>query len=79
MTQGPWARPQNGEGSSNDSPGEHGLGLMAPGEVAMILHVDANTVARWSNHSRLRAVRTPGGHRRYYTEDVLEIARSGGY
>jgi excisionase family DNA binding protein len=53
------------------------LGLMTPGEVAAILHVDANTVARWSNDGKLRAVRTPGGHRRYYAVEVLEIARNG--
>jgi excisionase family DNA binding protein len=54
-----------------------GLGLMTPGEVAAVLHVDANTVARWSDHGKLRAVRTPGGHRRYYAAEVLQIARTG--
>jgi excisionase family DNA binding protein len=53
------------------------LGLLTPGEVAGILHVDANTVARWSNSGKLSAVRTPGGHRRYYTREVLELARRG--
>jgi excisionase family DNA binding protein len=64
------ARPDNAGGVS-------ALGLMTPGEVAAILHVDANTVARWSNDGKLRAVRTPGGHRRYYAVEVLEIARNG--
>ncbi len=53
------------------------LGLMTPGEVAGILHVDANTVARWANGGKLRAVRTPGGHRRYYAREVLQLARQG--
>lgn len=51
------------------------LGLMTPGEVASILHVDANTVARWSDKGRFRSVRTPGGHRRYFAADVLDLAR----
>jgi excisionase family DNA binding protein len=50
---------------------------MSPGEVAAVLHVDANTVARWSDNGKLRAVRTPGGHRRYYADDVMDMARSG--
>jgi excisionase family DNA binding protein len=54
------------------------LGLLTPGEVAAILHVDANTVARWSNEGRLRAIRTPGGHRRYPASEVLSLARSNG-
>jgi len=53
------------------------LGLMTPAEVAAILHVDANTVARWSNGGKLQAVRTPGGHRRYYASEVLRLARRG--
>jgi excisionase family DNA binding protein len=53
------------------------LGLMTPAEVAAILHVDANTVARWANGGKLRAVRTPGGHRRYYATEVLRLARRG--
>lgn len=53
------------------------LGLLTPAEVAGILHVDPNTVARWSDSGKLRAVRTPGGHRRYYTVEVLDLARRG--
>jgi excisionase family DNA binding protein len=48
---------------------------MTPGEVAAVLHVDANTIARWADSGKLRAVRTPGGHRRYYTSDVLDLLR----
>jgi excisionase family DNA binding protein len=53
------------------------LGLLTPGEVASLLHVDANTVARWCNEGRLRAIRTPGGHRRYPVSEVLRLARRG--
>jgi excisionase family DNA binding protein len=66
----------NANGGRKSSDGDD-LGLMTPGEVAAILHVDANTVARWSNNGKLRAVRTPGGHRRYYAFEVLAMARSG--
>jgi excisionase family DNA binding protein len=50
---------------------------MTPGEVASVLHVDPNTVARWSDNGKLRALRTPGGHRRYFSAEVVEIARNG--
>ena len=43
--------------------GRSTLGLMTPGEVAALLHVDINTVARWSDEGKFRNVRTPGGHR----------------
>lgn len=49
--------------------------LMTPAEVAGILHVDANTLARWSKVGKLTAVRTPGGHRRYLRAEVLNLAR----
>ncbi len=78
MTHGYFAHAQNGE-NIGDGTADNGLGLMTPGEVATVLHVDANTVARWSNNGRLRAVRTLGGHRRYYADEVLAIARSGRY
>ncbi len=49
--------------------------LMTPAEVAGILHVDANTLARWANEGKLTAVRTPGGHRRYLRSEVLSLVR----
>ena len=51
--------------------------LMTPGEVAVILHVDANTLARWADLGKIQAVRTPGGHRRYVAAEVHELARRG--
>ncbi len=50
-------------------------GLLTPGEVAVMLDVDANTAARWSERGHFRNVRTPGGHRRYVAADVLAFAR----
>ncbi len=48
--------------------------LLTPGQVAALLHVDPRTVTRWAAAGRLRAVRTPGGHRRYFRSEVLAIA-----
>lgn len=42
--------------------------LLTPGEVAELFRVDPKTVTRWTN---LPSCKTPGGHRRYYKEDVL--------
>jgi excisionase family DNA binding protein len=52
--------------------------LMTPGEVANLFRVHVSTVARWATEGRLRAIVTPGGHRRYRREDVEELfGRSG--
>jgi len=66
--------PSDGRGRADEA---DPLGLMTPAEVAAILHVDANTVARWSDGGKLHAMRTPGGHRRYYASEVLRLARRG--
>ncbi|HET7389147.1 MAG TPA: BldC family transcriptional regulator [Nocardioidaceae bacterium] len=47
------------------------LGLMSPSEVSALFHVDAKTVARWSEQGKLHAIRTLGGHRRYMASEVL--------
>lgn len=44
--------------------------LMTPAEVAQAFHVDPKTVTRWAVAGRLRSVRTPGGHRRYFKAEV---------
>lgn len=53
--------------------------LMTPGEVAVMLRVDPKTVTRWAaaNPPKIRSIRTPGGHRRFYTEDVWKIVAGG--
>ena len=65
--------------AQNEGMDVDGLGLLTPGEVAALLHVDANTVARWSNEGRVRSVRTPGGHRRYPVSEVLRLARGSAF
>ena len=47
--------------------------LLTPGEVASLLRVDPKTVTRWAAAGRLRSVRTPGGHRRFFGADVIRI------
>lgn len=42
-----------------------------------MLRVDPATVARWARTGRLRVVRTPGGHRRYFRADIEAILRVG--
>jgi excisionase family DNA binding protein len=43
---------------------------MTPAEVAAVFHVSAKTVTRWAQAGRIRSIRTPGGHRRFYQADV---------
>jgi len=52
--------------------------LMTPGEVADLFKVDPKTVTRWAATRKLRSVRTPGGHRRYYRDEVVAMARGEG-
>lgn len=47
--------------------------LMTPGEVATLFRVDPKTVTRWASAGKLRSVPTPGGHRRFYREDIAEM------
>lgn len=47
--------------------------LLTPGEVGIILRVDAKTVSRWAADGRLRSIRTPGGQRRFYEADITAI------
>jgi excisionase family DNA binding protein len=53
--------------------------LLTPGEVAEMLDVDPKTVTRRANAGKLASFRTPGGHRRFYEDEVkamLDPARS---
>lgn len=44
--------------------------LMTPGEVADKFRVDAKTVTRWAEKGLIRAIRTPGGHNRFFEEEI---------
>lgn len=47
--------------------------LMTPGEVAAAMRCDPKSVSRWARAGKLRSIRTPGGHRRFYAEDVRAL------
>lgn len=53
--------------------------LLTPGEVATLFRVDPKTVTRWAAAGRIRSIRTPGGHRRFYEDEVLVLMEAGGY
>jgi excisionase family DNA binding protein len=50
-------------------------GLLTPKEMAAMMQVHSQTVRKWEKRGYIRAVRTPGGHRRYYLEDAEAILR----
>jgi excisionase family DNA binding protein len=52
--------------------------LMTPGEVAKIFRVDPKTVTRWATAGKLRFTRTPGGHVRFYKDEIMEMAEGTG-
>ena len=47
--------------------------LLTPAEVAAMFRVDPKTVTRWANAGKLSAVRTLGGHRRFYEGEVRSL------
>lgn len=48
---------------------------LTPGEVADLLMVSSAAVRRWAAEGALKALTTPGGHRRFLPEDVAAFAR----
>lgn len=49
------------------------VALLTPAEVAVLFRVDPKTVTRWARAGKLQAVRTLGGHRRYYETEVRAL------
>lgn len=49
---------------------------MTPAEVARLFRVDPKTVTRWAMAGKIRSIRTPGGHRRFFETDVKELLNS---
>ncbi len=50
------------------------------GEASQALGVDASTLRGWTDAGRIRAYRTPGGHRRYRQDDLaafLQLQQQG--
>ena len=51
--------------------------LLTCREVAARFRVNPKTVSRWERAGKLRAIRTLGGHRRFYRSDIERtIARA---
>ena len=46
------------------------------GEACRLLQVNEATFRQWADHGHLRVYRTPGGHRRFYRDDVLALTKS---
>lgn len=46
------------------------------GEASKFLGVDESTLRAWTDAGRLRAFRTPGGHRRYRRDDLSAFVQS---
>jgi excisionase family DNA binding protein len=51
--------------------------LLTPGEVAAMFRVDPKTVTKWAKAGKLDSIRTPGGIRRYYRDQVEAFLRGG--
>lgn len=47
--------------------------LYRVGEVAEIFRVDVRTVERWQDAGKLKGVRTPGGHRRFFESEIRKF------
>jgi excisionase family DNA binding protein len=58
-----------------DEPGAPRAEYLSRAEVAEILGVSANTVARWAREGRIPCHRTLGGHRRFSRAEVEEVLR----
>jgi excisionase family DNA binding protein len=58
-------------------PVQPGDRLLTPGEVAEMFRVDPKTVTRWANTGKLRSVKTPGGHRRFFLSEIRQAMQEG--
>ena len=47
--------------------------LLTPAEVAALFRVDPKTVSRWAKAGKISAIRTVGGHRRYFESEVRDL------
>lgn len=49
--------------------------LMTPGEVADLFRVDPKTVTRWAERDLLSSIKTPGGHTRFFQDEVHALLK----
>jgi excisionase family DNA binding protein len=52
--------------------------LLRPREVAGLMGVRPTTIARWAREGLLKAVLTPGGHRRYRRTEIYDLLKAAG-
>jgi len=52
--------------------------LLTPAEVAKLFRVDPKTVTRWHRAGKISAIRTLGGHRRFYESEIRRLLEEGG-
>lgn len=50
---------------------------LTPSEVASLFRVDPKTVTRWAQAGRIPSFKTPGGHRRFYEDEIRPFLESG--
>jgi excisionase family DNA binding protein len=53
--------------------------LFTTNDVANILRVDKSTIKRWTDEGKLKCFRTPGGHRKFHSEDVYDFMSANNY
>ena len=49
--------------------------LLTPAETAERFRVDVKTPSRWAKKGRIHVLRTPGGHRRFFENEVNALLR----
>lgn len=46
------------------------------GEVSRILGVSVRTIYRWEKQGKISAIRTAGGHRRFFVEEIERFTKA---
>jgi excisionase family DNA binding protein len=49
--------------------------LLTGAELAAWLKVDVKTTSRWARTGKFHTIRTPGGHRRFFENEVRAMLR----
>jgi excisionase family DNA binding protein len=66
------------EPRDGDEPRNEDDELLTPAEVAKMFRVDPKTVTRWHQAGKISAIRTLGGHRRFYASEVRRLLGEDG-
>lgn len=54
-------------------------GYYSTSELARLFNADESTIKRWANSRKLRCFKTPGGHRKFTPEHVLDFIKTFSY